>query len=120
MDGGENLVLYKGSVTQAVDKPWLHRVFLQRDVVYRALDRGGHSGDGGIEAGAEAYLEQAQGTMRRALGSIPVGAVAVDVERLGVGALYGVVVLVERGHEERGGAVVGMLYLEVGHSVDCL
>jgi hypothetical protein len=31
-----------------------------------------------------------------------------------------VVVFVELGHEERGRAIVGMLYLEVGHSVDCL
>ena len=79
------------------------------------FSRGGHGGDGGIEAGAEAYLEQSQGTIRRAIGSIPVGAVAIDMQRLGIGSLHGVVVLVERGHEKCGRAIIGMLYLEVGH-----
>jgi hypothetical protein len=58
--------------------------------------------------------------MHGVLGGMQIGTVAVDMERLGVGSLHGVVVLVELGHEERGRAVVGMLYLEVGHGVDCL
>jgi hypothetical protein len=49
-------------------------------------------------------------------GSIPVSTVAVDVERLGVGSLHGVVVLVKRGHEERGRAIGSGLDFEVGHA----
>lgn len=120
MDGGKEGRIDKRLVAQALYQSRLHGVFLQGDVVHRALSRGGHGSDGSIEARAEAYLEQAQGTMRRVLGGMQIGTVAVDMERLGVSSLHGVVVFVELGHEERGRAIVGMLYLEVGHSVDCL
>ena len=110
--GCEDGCVYKGVVAQTLDELWLHGIFLQSDVVHGPLCRGRHGGDGCIESCAKAYLEQAQGTRSGALGSIQVGAVAVDVKRFGVGSFHGVVVLVKFGHEERSRAIVGVLYLK--------
>lgn len=118
MDSGEELCIDKRLVAQALDQLWLYGVFLQTDVVHGALSRGGHGGDGSIETSTKAYLKQSQGTTRSVPGGIQVGTVAIDVQCLSIGTLHRVVVLVKCRHKERGGAVVGMLDLEVGHGVD--